>query len=1561
MMVSIPLALGQAPAEKVVDKAVKPPCQHLLTGDDARRAEEMAKATETALNADRWDEAIAKAEELLALRSRVQGPKHFETVSAEWRLRALRRVAPMPHEDRVAYQSANTMHEQGQTLNAQGKYDRAQPLLEKALEIRRRLLTDDHPEIAQSYTQLAFYLEHRGKSAEAESLFRKALTIQLKTLGEEHPETATSYNGVAYSLGQQGRHDEAEPLYRKALAARIEALGEYHRDTLQVYNNLAYNHSKQLTGDDEKRAKQLDEQIDAALKADRWDEAVARAEELLALRTRIQGPKHFETVTCEWLLKALRRVAAMPHEDRVAYQSANTMNGQAVTLYDQGKYAQAQPLAEKALEIRRRLLTDDHPDTTTSYNNVGVYLGAQGKYAAAQPLLEKALGSRRRLLTDDHPDTAQSYDNLAYNLSAQGKYAQAQPLYEKSLEIRCRLLTDEHPDTARSYNELAHNLSAQGKYARAQALYEKALEIRRRLLSDDHSDTAASYDNLAANLYDLGKYAQAQPLYETVLAIRRRLLTEEHTNTAASYNNLARNLIAQGKYVTAQPLLEKALAIHRRLLTDEHTNTAASYNNLAQNLNAQGKYAQAQPLFEKALAIKRRLLTDEHTSTALSYTNLAGNLNAQGKYAAAQPLLEKALAINRRLLTDDHPVTATGYNNVAMNLYAQGKYAQAEPLLEKALEIRRRVLTDNHPDTAQSYNNLAMNLHYQGKYTQAQPLVEKALEIYRRLLTDDHPDTAVGYNNLACNLNAQGKYTQAQSLYEKALEIYRRLLTDDHPGTARSYHNVAINLGKQGKYAQAQPLYEKALEIYRRLLTDDHPHAAVSYLSAAYNLDAQGKYAQAQPLLEKALEIRRRLHIDDHPDTATSYNGLAANLYAQGKYFEARDVWLRAMKSLDAARLRVAFTGLERAGTRELMRPALAAVLARLGQPAEAWQSLEDDLGRGLLDELAARQDRRLTPAERARLRELTAALERLDKVVESTPRNLDQVERAKRFEDLKRQRALASIGLGELQTKLVQDHGPLAGQVSKLKEIQAALPADAALVAWVEIPPPGPNAADPDGEHWGVVVRSRGIPAWVPIAETGPNGLWTKDDTGLAERVRTELRSRAAANRGDLRRLVERLRTQRLAPLATALDSTAAGQPPARRLIVLPSRAMAGIPVEALLAPNDTRTVSYAPSATVFKYLREQPRPDRHAGLLALGDPVYERHDTSSDPKPLPDRGLLVNVVMPGSNAGTHGLKRGDVFLAYNGVSLNKKDDLKVVAEGDKPVAVEVWRDGRSSRRDLAPGKLGVVFDPRPAPAAIAEQRKLEQVFRSARGGDEKFNPLPGTRSEVEALTRLFKSDGRPTRTLLAADASEPEMDRLAASGELGRFGFIHLATHGVIDEGVPARSAVILTQTGLPDPLEQVLNHKPVFDGRLSVREIQRGWDLKAELVTLSACETALGRDASGEGFVGFTQALLMSGTRSVCLSLWKVDDKATALLMQRFYANLLGRPGLTGPLPKAEALREAKVWLRGLTREQVDQEWKPLARGKIITTTEVPVATHPFEHPHYWAAFILVGDPS
>src|SRR5262249_46760921 len=249
--------------------------------------------------------------------------------------------------------------------------------------------------------------------------------------------------------------------------------------------------------------------------------------------------------------------------------------------------------------------------------------------------------------------------------------------------------------------------------------------------------------------------------------------------------------------------------------------------------------------------------------------------------------------------------------------------------------------------------------------------------------------------------------------------------------------------------------------------------------------------------------------------------------------------------------------------------------------------------------------------------------------------------------------------------------------------------------------------------------------------------------------------------------------------------------------------------------------------------------------------------------------------------------------------------------------VAATVWSNGRPRPVRLRPGKLGVVLADEPAPRAIAEIRRLDRrLLAASRGGDDDLDDLPGTRVEAAWLRRLFQSRKERTTLLLDSDASEQRLGAMAEAGELKTYRFLHLARHGEMDGRFPLRSALRLSRDALPDPARQLTEGKPLYDGRLTAAEVLRDWKLGAELVTLSACQSGLGKYERGEGFVGFAQALLLAGSRSVCLSLWKVDDGATALLMGRFYQNLLGqRDELKGPMGKAEAKR----WLRTLGRAE------------------------------------------
>ena len=165
----------------------------------------------------------------------------------------------------------------------------------------------------------------------------------------------------------------------------------------------------------------------------------------------------------------------------------------------------------------------------------------------------------------------------------------------------------------------------------------------------------------------------------------------------------------------------------------------------------------------------------------------------------------------------------------------------------------------------------------------------------------------------------------------------------------------------------------------------------------------------------------------------------------------------------------------------------------------------------------------------------------------------------------------------------------------------------------------------------------------------------------------------------------------------------------------------------------------------------------------------------------------------------------------------------------------------------------------------------------------------------------------------LLGAAASR----EAALGGGLARYRYVHFATHGILDTAYPELSGLVLSlvdRRGRPE------------NGFLRAHEIA-DLRLAADLVVLSACRTALGKEIRGEGLVGLTRAFLDAGAEGVLVSLWQVEDRATAELMRRFYKGML-REGL----PPPAALRRAQV---SLWRER---SWQA---------------------PSYWAGFSLQGE--
>ncbi|MFN0150085.1 MAG: CHAT domain-containing protein [bacterium] len=1055
------------------------------------------------------------------------------------------------------------------------------------------------------------------------------------------------------------------------------------------------------------------------------------------------------------------------------------------------------------------------------------------------------------------------------------------------------------PDSAAaSLEDRIDALRGEARYADAAAAAETLLAARRgggaaepaadaeRLVATlrfasglDAADRArlAEADRAAAQIeerFQRGEYAEAAALAETQLATRSAILGDRHEEVARALNDLAALRRRLGAYAEAESLFTRALAIQRACLPEDHRAIGVTLNNAAALHWELGRYRAAEEEWSRALAIRRKSVPRDDLALARTAQNLAMAIEAQGDRAEAESLLRESLAIKKPILGERDPSYLRTLANLAYLLDSAGEPSQAEALYRQILATLHDLYGEERAEVADAREQLGMHLAEQGDCESARDLVEEALAVKQRLLGPDDRTVAVAMGNLASILVECGDPVESERLLREANRILEARLGADHPSSVRSLSALGIFEDRRHADAQSEPLFASVLEQSRRIYAADHPEVARAALNLAISLRKQGKLDAAAPLMEEAIAIRRRALGERHPALASALRHAGLLWLVRGELDRAAGTLTEASEIFESARLRTD-PGLERVTFLDSPYALLGAVELLRGRSDAAWPSAEKDRGRALAELLLAADRRELSAKERAGARALTREL----------------ADREREFAALKAppKDASAPAGAGALAERRARAHSLLLDTEARWaafqREIALRHPVSEGQVYPLERVQRA-LAANTALIGWlDAPVANDSCLAWAYVVRRGEVVRWARVDAlGADDTSRPEWLERAVAalrdpnsDRTAVSDDARRLWSARVAPIESALEGIT-------ELVVIPAGPTAALPLESFIDSagaflGERFAISYAPSATVFAWLHENASaraPWRRS--LLVGDPPFRAEAAGRE------------------------------------------------VAADASAAAKPWRPSESLVRDAR----------KSAGATIASLPRL-----------------PGTRVEVAAIDSVLAAmaalrGGRGAAAteratvLVGAAACEDEIVRLAESGGLADFDVIHFATHALIDERRPERSALVLAQDRTADPLAAALDGRRTFDGLVTAKEVLRDWRLDADLVVLSACESGVGREVRGEGTVGFAHAFFQAGVRSVVVSLWRVDDRATALFMRRFYENCTGvsaRPGAPGvAMPKAEALREAKRWLR---------EYR------------TPSGRQPYAHPYYWSSFILVGD--
>ena len=872
---------------------------------------------------------------------------------------------------------------------------------------------------------------------------------------------------------------------------------------------------------------------------------------------------------------------------------------------------------------------------------------------------------------------------------------------------------------------------------------------------------------------------------------------------------------------------------------------------------------------------------DDSPSTAQGPFQQARELVKAGKYQEALPLAEKAVIFCERRLGPDDPKTAAALQleaNIHMSL---GQFRRALPLYQRALAIREKKLGADHQATTETMIKLGKAYVADGSYAQALPLLERSLEIRKRVLGPEHEEIAENLATLAELKRQMGAHDQALALAQESLRIREKTLGAAHPGTASSLTILAMIYQQQGAADKALPLAERALKIREEKLGPNHPKTAHSQRILGLIHAGRQDYAKA----ETAVQEGRR---------GKKGTGVMVEVYlGQGRYQQALEL-------LSTLPLNPWASPQSKAQYLTQKGQALQG-LGRLGEAAaafgEAIRSIEDLRDRTPGERTGFFQGGRMS-AHYKTYHALIGVLAAMAQKGEPLPPALNSYgadPAAAAFyvaESIKARSLMEAIaakaGMGLNQQGLPPD---LASREKKLRDRLAALDA---------------KREDIFQPHSG-----------------------RKRDLAVFQAQLQELQEKQEALIKELRQ-----RYPRYAALYYPRPYKT-GELPLKSGEIL---------LEYSLGEKESYLfrVEAGGRTQVFRLVSGQPTLDQKiSSLLApFRQSELRREDLNRFTVPVGAALYqeLLGSALAGVTPGTRLIIVPDGILGafpFDALVVEAKTDWgKSVLVGDRwPVtycqSAAILALNRHLGMSRAPQPLFAVGDciyEKTSPRYLAYKGGRGQAGELKHAGPEKsltmsaaggggnrlqFPPLPETRQTVMELSNLFQVKPQPPQVLLDVQATETRVRQ----APLAQFRYLFFGTHGFLAD----------TMTGVQEPtlvLSQVENQPP-DNGFLTFHKVLQ-LKLDADLVTLAACMTGVGRVTQGEGVLNFARAFQQAGARSVMVALWNIPVEESLKFYSTFYKALKHAPN------KLQALKAAQKEIR---------------------------AKEP--HPYFWSGIILHGE--